>query len=112
MQRILSFIARISFCTYLVHFIVVSYVYASTTYDIYFTIIDVFALYLGVLVLSLFFGFIVTMTVELPFSNLLKLGMQSLLKNKRKEESKTSKKDSLLTVNESLTEEKKMKEDN
>ena len=78
----LSFIARISFCTYLVHYIIIGQVIATRTYDIYFSNIDVFTLYLGMLVISLFFGFVVTLTVELPFSNLLKMGMKKLLKNK------------------------------
>ena len=49
--------------------------YYSRTYDVYYKVQDTFATYVGLLTLSLFFGFIMTMLVELPFANLLKLLM-------------------------------------
>ena len=57
------YIARISFSTYLVHILIIEYFFADRTYDLYYNIPDLFAIYFGLLVLSLFFGFIVTLTI-------------------------------------------------
>ena len=73
--KIFAWIARISFCTYLVHLMLILGYYYSRTYDVYYKVQDTFATYVGLLTLSLFFGFIMTMLVELPFANLLKLLM-------------------------------------
>lgn len=70
-------IARISFCTYLVHILVIYYFLLDRVYDVYYTIPDVFVMNFGLLTISLFFGFILTMFVELPFANLLKIWMAS-----------------------------------
>lgn len=61
--KALSFLARISFCTYLVHLFVVYYFLSSRVYDLYFNLIDTFTVYCGLLMISLFFGFILTATV-------------------------------------------------
>ena len=50
----------------------------------YYNIPDLFSIYLGILVLCLFFGFIVTLTIELPFANLQKMIIEKLRKNSRK----------------------------
>lgn len=43
-------------------------------YDVYFSVLDSLVVYLGFLVLSLALGLILTLTVEVPFANLLKAG--------------------------------------
>jgi len=73
--KLFAWIARISFCSYLVHLMVIVWYYYTRTYDVYYKFQDTFATYMGLLTLSLFFGFIMTMLVELPFSNLLELLM-------------------------------------
>ena len=78
------YIARISFSTYLVHILVIYYYLTDRTYDMYYNIPDLFSIYLGILVLCLFFGFIVTLTIELPFANLQKMIIEKLRKNSRK----------------------------
>ena len=65
------------------------------TYDVYYEVFDVFSIYLGVLAISLFFGFILTMTVELPFANLLKMFMANMKQGSKKAVAKKS--ESLLT---------------
>ena len=93
--KVFIFIARISFCTYLVHLMVMLKVIYDRTYDIYYEVFDVFSIYLGVLVISLFFGFILTMTAELPFANLLKMLMANMKQSSKK--AVQSKSESLLT---------------
>ena len=103
-NRCFVFIARISFCTYLVHLIVMEQFFGTRTYDISYNVLDAFMVNMGILVLSLFFGFLLTMMVELPFANLQKHLVGYLLKSPKavKKEAKTS----LLTSSESFGENK------
>lgn len=71
-SKLLHFIARISFCTYLIHLMVIYQFTYTRNYDVYYTIVDTFVIYLGLLVVSLFFGFLMTVFVELPFAKLQK----------------------------------------
>lgn len=50
----------------------------TRTYDTYFELIDVFVVSFGVLIISLFFGFCLTMLIEVPFANLQKMMFDSL----------------------------------
>jgi peptidoglycan/LPS O-acetylase OafA/YrhL len=77
-SRGFHFIARISFCTYLVHLMVLYHFILSRNYDIYYNIIDSFVVYLGLLVVSLIVGFIATVLIELPFARLQKELMNHL----------------------------------
>ena len=70
--KIFHFISRISFCTYLVHYIVISQFLYGSVNDKYDNTFDVFVVFLGMLILSLFFGFLTTMLIQLPFSVLQK----------------------------------------
>lgn len=67
-NKLFNFIAKISFCTYLVHLMVIIQYTNSRTYDYYYSIINSFPLYLGCLVVSCFFGFIMTIFIEIPCS--------------------------------------------
>ena len=83
-NKLLMFIARVSFCTYLVHLMVIyQFIYVQNA-DIYYQITEIFVVYLGILVISLALGFTLTMLVEVPFSNLLKLLMKAEGKFKNK----------------------------
>jgi peptidoglycan/LPS O-acetylase OafA/YrhL len=66
------YIARISFCTYLVHLMVLYNYFFTRNYDIYYGIVDQFITYLGMLIISLALGFLLTVFVELPFAKLQK----------------------------------------
>jgi peptidoglycan/LPS O-acetylase OafA/YrhL len=85
-NRILNFIAKISFCNYLVHLMVILQYISSRTYDNYYSLLATFPLYLGSLVVSCFFGFLMTIFVELPFSVWQKEFMKLLTKSKKTEE--------------------------
>ena len=78
--KVFTWIARISFCTYLVHLIVIQHFLSSRFYDVYYNITDLWVIYFSLLLSSLFFGFVTTMTIEVPFSNMLKLLFSGLKK--------------------------------
>jgi len=89
--KLLMVIARISFCTYLVHLMVIyqviyvqmviyQVIYVQNN-DYYYDLRTMFVIYMGILVLSLVLGFLLTILVEVPFSNLLKSVMKNRIKN-------------------------------
>jgi peptidoglycan/LPS O-acetylase OafA/YrhL len=79
-SKLFMVIARISFCTYLVHLMVLYQVIYVQNNDFYYDLTIMFEIYMGVLVLSLLLGFLLTVLVEVPLSNLLK----SIMKNRMK----------------------------
>jgi peptidoglycan/LPS O-acetylase OafA/YrhL len=85
--KIFHFIAKVSFCTYLVHLMIVFQVIHTRNYNFYYTTYEIFVYYAGILTLSLFFGTIVTVTVELPFGKLQK-ELMNYMKNRRKDKVK------------------------
>ncbi len=78
--KLFNFIAKISFCTYLIHLIVINWFVGTRTYDRLFQQIDVLCLTFGILVISLFFGFVLTVTIEIPFSKMQKKLFENLIK--------------------------------
>lgn len=67
-----NIIAKISFCTYLIHLIIVGIWLYSRTYSRYFTTIPTWAEYSGILVISMTCGLIMTFLIEVPCSKLQK----------------------------------------
>jgi len=80
-SKLLMLIARISFCTYLVHLMVIYQVIYVQNNDYYYDLRTMFVIYMGILVLSLVLGFLLTILVEVPFSNLLKSVMKNRIKS-------------------------------
>ena len=73
--RVFFFIARISFCTYLVHlFVVYQYLY-TRSYDVYYDIKETFSVFIGLVPIILFLGVVMTLVIEVPFGNMLKMAM-------------------------------------
>ncbi len=62
---------------------IVFQVIRTRNYNFYYTTNGIFVLYLGILTLSILFGAIVTLIVELPLVNLLK-ELLNYLKNENK----------------------------
>ena len=85
--KLFSFIAKISFCTYLVHLIFITQYLAVFYTDLYYNIQDRYVILLGFICASCFFGFLLTIVVEVPFSYLQKEVMNKF-KGKKKEERK------------------------
>jgi peptidoglycan/LPS O-acetylase OafA/YrhL len=75
-----NFIAKISFCTYLLHLIIMEAWVTGRTYNHYYEIVPQFADYAGILTLSLFCGLIMTLLIEAPFAKLQKLLVNNLKK--------------------------------
>ena len=61
--KIFSFISKISFCTYLVHFIVITQFISSRVYNQYYNVLDTLVVYFGLLIISLLFGLIATLII-------------------------------------------------
>jgi peptidoglycan/LPS O-acetylase OafA/YrhL len=87
--KIFHFIARISFCTYLVHLMVIYQFIYTRSADFYYNVTDIFVIYMGLLVVSLAFGFLMTLVIEIPCANLQK-ELLAYLKTYNKKPSLTS----------------------
>lgn len=68
--KFFNFISKISFWTYLIHYMVVMQVTYRQKIDFYFKVGDVMPLYFPIAVISLFLGFMGTILVEVPFAKL------------------------------------------
>jgi hypothetical protein len=68
--KFFNFISKISFWTYLIHYMVVMQIVYRQKIDFYFKIGDIMPLYFPTVIISLFFGFIGTITVEVPFAKM------------------------------------------
>lgn len=97
--RIMVYIARISFSTYLVHIFFIAQFFGSRSYDSYYNITDNFIINMGLLTLSLLTGFLVTVLIEVPLSNLLKLALPNITAKSKHAKSQV---ESLIT-NETIT---------
>ena len=76
-----NFTSKISFWTYLVHYIVIEIVAYGQKTDFYYSIGNVLYLYFGIVIISMFFGFIGTMLVEVPFAKMEKMLFERKKKN-------------------------------
>jgi hypothetical protein len=68
--KMFNFMAKVSFWTYLIHYMIVEFVCFKQKTDYYYDVGDVFTLYVPVTVIAMFFGFIGTLLVESPFATL------------------------------------------
>ena len=68
--KFFNFTGKISFWVYLCHFMIVEHVCFAEKVDFYYTAETIIPLFFAIAVISLFFGFIGTMLVEVPFSKL------------------------------------------
>jgi peptidoglycan/LPS O-acetylase OafA/YrhL len=68
--KMFNFMAKVSFWTYLIHYMVVEFVCYRQKTDFYFDVGDVFTLYVPVTVIAMFLGFLGTVLVENPFAKL------------------------------------------
>lgn len=67
-----NIIAKISFCIYLVHLTFIQRTIANKKIDFYYTQSNIFVLFSYWMLISIIFGFLLTITVEVPFSKLEK----------------------------------------
>ena len=78
--KLFNFIAKVSFCTYLVHAIIIVQMVAKISVDLYYSFLNEYDLFAAHAVLSIFFGFVLCLVVEIPFSKLQKILMAKLMK--------------------------------
>lgn len=80
--KLFNFIGKVSYCTYLVHLIFITYwMYAQFT-NFYFEPIATYVIFLTTSIASIAFGFILSILVEIPFSRFQKQLMGKLLHRK------------------------------
>lgn len=68
--KMFNFIAKISFWTYLIHYMVVEHAVYVQKLDFYYDVEDVMTLYIPIAIISMFFGLCGTLLVEVPFAKL------------------------------------------
>lgn len=65
-----NFISKISFWTYLIHYMVVMQIIYRQKIDFYYSVSDIIPLYIPSAIISLFMGFLGTIFVEVPFAKM------------------------------------------
>ena len=80
--KFFNWIAKVSFCTYLIHLTAMYLYFQNATTDFYLALIPQYGLFVSIAAISLGLGFLMTVTIELPLSRLQKILMQSLMKKK------------------------------
>jgi len=71
--KLFNFIAKISFWTYLIHYMIIEYICYTQKVDFYYDVGDILTIYIPVCIFSMFFGFVGTLLIETPFAKLEKM---------------------------------------
>lgn len=87
----LNYIAKVSYSTYLLHFIIISCYVNSRSYDVYYSVINIGVIFLGLFVICILAGFYLTITVEIPMLSLLKNALARFDGKDKKKEQQTQK---------------------
>lgn len=75
-----NYVAKVSFCTYLVHVTILFWYYGKLKVDFYFSIGPIYFLFLAMTVYSILVGTVLVYLVEAPFTKLQKLFLGKILK--------------------------------
>lgn len=86
--KLFNFVAKVSFCTYLVHLTLILIFLGSRSVDFYYDTLSIYNLFAAHAVQSIFCGFLLTMLVEVPFAKLQKILMRELLKSPKEQRAK------------------------
>lgn len=86
--KIANFIAKISFWTYLIHYMIIEYSCFVQKVDYYYDVGDVLTLYFPVALIAMSFGFVGTLLVETPFAKLEKMLFEGKKKHSKAGEEK------------------------
>ena len=100
--KLFNFIAKVSFCTYLVHVIIIYQFIGKLSVDLYYSYLNEYALYAAHAVLSILWGFVLCLVVEIPFSKLQKVLMGKLMGKDRAKRENVEK--SEVNINQSIKE--------
>jgi peptidoglycan/LPS O-acetylase OafA/YrhL len=77
-----NFVAKVSFWTYLIHYMVVLQITYRQKIDFYYSVGDIVPIYIPTAIISIFLGFIGTIVVEMPFGKMEKMLMNMLMGRK------------------------------
>lgn len=80
--KFFNFIAKISFWTYLIHYMVVLQITFRQKVDFYYSVGDIIPLYIPTAAISVFLGLIGTLIVEIPFAKMEKMLLNKLMGKK------------------------------
>ena len=82
--KMFNFIAKVSYCTYLIHVMFIIQWTAGTVIDFYYSMLTEYELVVAHSVMSILGGFVLCLMVEVPFTKLQKMLMTRLMKKKVK----------------------------
>lgn len=82
--KFFNFIAKISFCTYLLHLLVIQWLINGRSVDYYYTTMSMHVIFVFICLISLILGFILVLMVEVPFAKLTKILMDKTKGNPKK----------------------------
>ena len=99
--KLFNFVAKVSFCTYLLHILIIYQWVGKTSVDTYYSFLTEYDFFVAHSVLSILSGFALCLLVEVPCSKLQKMLMVSLMK---KDQKKPNTEESSAAINESLKE--------
>jgi len=68
--KFFNFTSKLSFWTYLIHYMVVLQITYTQKIDFYYSALDVIPIYIPTAAISVFFGFLGTLVVEIPFAKM------------------------------------------
>lgn len=80
--KFFNFIAKISFWTYLIHYMVVLQITYRQKIDFYYSVGDIIPLYIPTAAISVFLGLVGTLIVEIPFAKMEKMLLNKLMGKK------------------------------
>ena len=84
--KLFNFIAKASYCIYLIHLTIITQWLGSRKIDTYYDIVPIYSVFVAHSVLSILVGFVMTILIEIPFSKLQKQMMKYIVDRKREKE--------------------------
>ena len=84
--KFFNFVAKVSYCTYLVHMNFIYQGTATVKIELYYDPLTKYTVFVAHSVISIFFGLLFALMVEIPFVKLQKTFMTYLIKSKKKQQ--------------------------
>lgn len=96
--KLFNFIAKISFWTYLIHYMVIEHSCYVQKLDYYYDTDDVFTLYVPIAIIAMAFGLVGTLLIEVPFAKLEKMIFDNKKDKKKGDHEEAGKPEPLLNA--------------
>ena len=91
--KFFNWVAKASFCAYLIHLTLMSASFGSFKIDFYYDFKPLYTMFVSILALSLFSGFLLSLLIEIPCSNLQRMWFKKIQSKKAKDIVKEQKED-------------------